>query len=147
MRIVAYVIILAALFFAPLQSAEIANLEPIQAVWLCTEGQTVRMITDTEDKGSGATVEDALAEMKTNSAGIVYLDTAQYLLVSESAMDKIPEIQPYLRKSVKVYLWEGQGDFHEAVKYADAHKLGVTLKQWKHGEKLHKIPITNGTFA
>lgn len=147
MRIVAYVIILVSLLFAPVQSGEIAKLEPIQAVWLRTEGETVCLTTDTGDEGSGTTVEDALTDMKATSAGIVYLDTAQYLLVSQSAVNKIPAIGPYLRKSIRLYLWDGQGNFDEAVKYAEAHKFGITVKQWNSGEELKKIPTKKEKIA
>ena len=105
------------------------------------DGETVLVITDTNDEGSGATVADALAKLKANSSRIIYLDTAQYLLLSASAVDKVPALEPYLKNTIRLYLWDGHGDFAEAVKYADAHKLGVTLKQWRSGVEIPKIPL------
>lgn len=131
MRIVIYIMILAALFFAPLHRIEIANLEPIQAVWMYTENGTVFLETDTEDKGSGGTVADALADMKRNSSGIIYLDTAQYLLVSTSAMQNISAVQPYLKDSARLCIWDGQGDISNAAKYAESHKIGIKIGKWK----------------
>lgn len=140
MRIVLYVLILAALFFVPLQRVEIANLEPIQAVWMYRENGNVVLETDTEDKGSGVTVADALTDMKNNSSGIVYLDTAQYLFVSEAATEEIRVAQPYLKNSVRLCIWDGQGDFENAVKYADSHKIGLKIREWEKVGNLPELP-------
>ena len=140
MRIVLYVAILAALLFVPLQRVEIANLEPIQAVWMYRENGNVILETDTEDKGSGATVTDALNNMKNKSPGIVYLDTAQYLFVSETAKEDIYAIQPYLKKSVRLCIWNGQGDLKNAVKYADSHKISLKIREWEKVGNLPELP-------
>lgn len=131
MRIVLYVVILAALFLVPLQHIEIANLEPIQAVWMHKENGNVVLETDTEDKGRGVTVADALDDMKRNSTGIIYLDTAQFLFVSEVAHEEIRTVQPYLRKSVRLCRWDGDGNMKLAVEYADSHKIGLKMKDWE----------------
>jgi len=140
MRVVIYIVILAALFLAPLQRMEIANLEPIQAVWMYTENGTVFLKTDTEDQGSGTTVADALADMKHNSPGIIYLDTAQYLFVSPSATESVAALQPYLKDSVQLCGWDGQGEIQNAVKYADSHKIGIQMKQWDGAGNLPELP-------
>ena len=138
-----YTVILGALFFAPLKRVEIANLEPIQAVWMYHVDGTLVLETDTQDKGSGATVAQALENMKASSPGIIYLDTAQYLFVSEDAQTQIPALQPYVKGTVRLCLWDGQGDIVDAVKYADAHKLGEKMKRWEQGGKLPEIPLLN----
>ncbi|MBR4017437.1 MAG: hypothetical protein IKK11_06465 [Oscillospiraceae bacterium] len=138
-RILAYTLILSALFFVPLDRVEIADLEPIQAVWLFQDGEEIILKTDTEDIGKGATVQEALINMKENSSGIIYLDTAQYLLVSQSAQQQIADMQPYLKGSALVCIWNGQGDMSEAVKYADSHKVGGKLKNWKPDSELPSL--------
>ena len=140
MRIVLYVVILAALFFVPLQRVEIANLEPIQAVWMYRENGDIVLETDTEDKGSGITVVDALTDMKNNSSGIVYLDTAQYLFVSETAKEDIYAIQPYLKNSVQLCIWNGQGELKSAVEYADSHKICLKIREWEKIGNLPELP-------
>lgn len=139
-RLILYALILASLFFVPLQPMKIANLEPIQAVWIYQADGSVVLETDTDDKGSGVTVEEALADMREKSAGIIYLDTAQYLLVSASAKNQIPSLRAYLKKTVRLCHWDGQGDISEAVKYADARKMGLRLREWNEGSKLPELP-------
>ena len=138
-----YAVILGALFFAPLNRVEIANLEPIQAVWMYYADGELVLETDTEDKGSGVTAAEALDAMKSSSPGIIYLDTAQYLFVSEDAQAQISALQPYVKDAVRLCLWDGQGNIADAVKYADAHKLGEKMKSWKQGGKLPEIPLLN----
>ena len=143
LRIILYALILIALFFVPLQRVEIANLEPIQGIWMYGNNETVFLETDTEDKGSGNTVEEALADMKENSPGIIYLDTAQYLFVDEGAQQYISALSPYVKGGVRLCLWNGQGGITEAIKYVDAHKIGCKIKDWVPSSKMTELPPLN----
>lgn len=139
-RIIIYCMILAALCVLPVERQDVADLEPIQVVWLNREGNTVVLETDTEDKGTGETVAEALADMKHKSLGIVYLDTAQYLLVSEDARELIPQITEYLKGSVRICLWDGAGKVADAARYMQSHKTGCELKKWQPDTVLTRLP-------
>ena len=142
-RIILYGIILAVVCLSPLQQLDVANLEPIQAVWVSTQDDRVRLETDTGDVGTGITVAKALEEMKNQSEGIVYLDTAQYLLVSDNAQTYIAELVPYLKGSVKVSLWSGEESVSSAAKYMQAHHTGLLLRKWQLGCPLETLPKIN----
>ncbi len=139
-RIVVYCLILAALCVLPVERQDVADLEPIQAVWLSQENETVVLETDTKDKGTGSTVAEALADMKHKSLGIIYLDTAQYLLVSENARKMIPQIAQYLKGSVRICLWDGAGEVADAARYMQSHKTGCELKNWQLETQLLTLP-------
>ena len=139
-RIVMYCVILAVLCVLPVERQDVADLEPIQAVWLSREEDTVMLETDTQDQGSGKTVSEALADMKQKSLGIIYLDTAQYLLVSENAREHIPDIAPYLKGSVRICLWDGAGEVADAARYMQSHKTGCKLKNWHLKTPLFSLP-------
>ena len=140
-RIVFYCIILIGAMMVPVQRQDIAALEPIQAVYLHQEGDVLVMQTDTMDKGTWITAKEALSAMQNQSSGIVYLDTAQYLLVTDETVSYIEEMIPLLKGSVKVCLWEGEGDLREGAKYMQAHKIGCRLDQWQNGVKMPKMPL------
>lgn len=140
LREILYALILVSLFFVPLQRVEIANLEPVQAVWVYEENETVFLETDTEDKGAGGTVAEALADMQQNSTGIIYLDTAQFLLVADGAEQQISSLRAYVKGSVRLCQWDGQGSIADAVKYADSHKIGQKIKNWTQGSKITELP-------
>ena len=142
-RWILYAVILGALFLAPLQRIDIANLKPIEAVWMYVENGTVFLETDTNDKGEGPSAEAALENMKNNSIGVVYLDTSQYLFISESAERVIPEVGLYLKGSVKLCIWDGLGEIGDAVKYAESHNLGLELRKWKGIGNLPEIALEN----
>ena len=141
MRTVLYIVLLGALFFVPLERMEIANLEPIQAVWMYEDGVEIILETDTEDRGVGRTVREALDDMKQNSTGIVYLDTAQYLFVADGAETLIDSIRPFLKGNVQLCLWDGQGALNDAIKYADSRGLGEKLRNWERDVKLPNLSV------
>ena len=139
-RIIIYCIILSGILLIPVERMEIRDLEPIQAVWMYLEDGNIVLETVTEDVGRGESVQKALEDMKTKSSGIVYLDTAQFLLVSENAQEQVAALAKYLKDEVKIGLWEG-GDLIEAARYMQSHKIGVKLGKWSREVKLPKLPI------
>lgn len=140
-RIIWYLLILTVILLLPVKPSEVGSLEPIQVVWLSVENENVVMKTDTDDQGKGQNISEALKDMKLHSEGLVYLDTAQFLLVSENAVSRISEIKPLLKGSVRVCLWGGEGELSDAARYMQAHKVGRRLSKWNPQEKLPNLPL------
>ena len=130
MRRIAYVIILVSLFFAPLERLDVAKLLPIQAVAVYMQGDSVVLETDTKNIGRGMNVADALENLKETTPAVVYLDTAEYLLVSPDATDSAVELKNYLKPSVKVCICDGAGRVKEAAKYVEIHGNLTKLRHW-----------------
>lgn len=142
-RVILYCAITIAVLLVPLKRQDVAELEPIQAVYLNKEDNMLIMQTDTLDRGRGNNAQEALAEMQKQSSGIIYLDTAQYLLVTEDTTEYIIEMIPLLKDSVKVCLWGGEGDLAEGAKYMQAHKIGCRLDKWNQSVNMPKMPLQN----
>lgn len=140
-RIIFYCIILIGVLAVPVERMDISHLEPIQAVYLYRDGENIVLETDTEDRGTGKTVQQALTDMKNKSSGIVYLDTAEFLLVSDSALEDIEQMKAVLKGSVRVCGWDGKGELTEAAEYMQAHKTGCRLDKWNPAVKLPKMPL------
>lgn len=121
MRWILYVAILASLFAAPLERADVAKLLPIRGVCVYIEDGNVVLETDTENLGRGVSVAEALDDLKRTTPAIVYLDTAEYLLVSPNAEECIGQLQNILKPSVKVCVCDASGRVLYTVKYLDAH--------------------------
>ena len=117
MRGTMYAIILSLLFFAPVKRLDVAKLEPVQTVAIYTEPGAIILETDTNNKGRGNSVDAALRDLEETTPGVIYLDTAEYLLVSENAVSHVEGLRRYLRSSVKVCLWDGDGSVADAAKY------------------------------
>ena len=122
MRAIAYIMILTLMLMAPVTRLDISKLEPVEAVAVTIEEGNVRLETDTGSVGRGKTVSQALEDLKTNATLIIYLDTAQYLLVGDGTEETSEELRKYLGKSVITARYNG-GEITEEVLYLNAHRL------------------------
>ena len=135
MRMVLYIVILALLFLAPVERLDVAKLEPVQTVAIYANDVNVVLETDTGNKGEGTGVEAALADLEEKTPGVIYLDTAQYLLVSERAISCVDSLRKYLSPSVMICLWDENGSVKDAAQYLDVRSDLPKLKDWKTPEK------------
>lgn len=131
MRKLLYVALLIPLFFVPLNRVNVADLLPIEAVAIYRDGDQVVLETDTEHKGAGENAEKALASLKENTPAVVYLDTAEYLLVAPDAAEQVDSLRPHLKATVKVCVCEAAGKVKETAKYLEIHRDLPSLKTWK----------------
>ena len=131
MRRLLYVVILGLLFLAPLERVDVAKLLPIPAVAVYMNDGAVVLETDTQDKGRGDSVSNALEDLKKATPEVVYLDTAEFLLVSEDAVTCVEELKNYLKPSVKVCVCAAEGRVKDAAKYLDVHGNLPKLRDWK----------------
>lgn len=131
MRAILYICILALLFLAPVERLDVAKLEPVQTVAVRIESQQVVIETDTKNRGQGRTLQEAVQDLKENTPGVIYLDTAQYLLLTEDAAKHDRELKNYMRLSVKVSMWDGNGSVETAAKYLAVRHDLQRLKDFK----------------
>ena len=117
MRKVIYIVILSLLFLAPVKRLDVANLQPVQTVAIYTEPGAVVLETDTHNIGRGATVADAVANLEKNTPGVIYLDTAEYLLISKDAYNYVDSLRDYLRPTVRISDWNHGIGVDVAAKY------------------------------
>ena len=131
MRAVIYIVILALLFLSPIERVDVADLLPIEAVAIYIDEGNIVLETDTENIGRGADVTKALEDMKESTPAVVYLDTAEILIVSQEAKNRVDELRQYLKPSVGVSIGDARGQVRETAKYLDVHGKLVKLKHWK----------------
>ena len=124
MRVIIYIVVLAICFCIPVTRLDIAKLQPIEAVAIYAEQGTIILKTDTEAVGVGKTAGEALKDLKESTPAVVYLDTADYLLIGEGAEQVAKDLLPFLRKSVKTGPYSG-GDVKEEAKFLDVHGNGA----------------------
>lgn len=132
MRKLAYAVILGLLFLAPVKRLDVANLQPVQTVAIYTEPGFVVLETDTHNIGRGTSVTDAVANLEETTPGVIYLDTAEYLLVSKDAETYVDALREYLNPSVKVSLWVAGNAVDVAAKYLSEEENLPKLKNWKN---------------
>lgn len=130
MRMALYIVILSLLLFVPVERLDVARLEPVQTVAIYTEPGAVHLETDTGNAGRGDNVDAALEDLEETTPGVIYLDTAEYLLVSKDAVSHVNDLRQYLSPRVKVSMWDGDGSIADAAKYLGIRDDLPELRAW-----------------
>ena len=135
-----YMLMLAVVLALPTKSTDVGKLRPVQTVAAYKNGAEYIIETDTEDVGRGESINTAIRNLKETTPAIIYLDTAQYLIVSEEVL--VEEMHPYLKDSVHVCLFTGNPPMDQVSKFLASHTEGTTLGNWKSGETLPMLDCT-----
>ena len=135
-RILLYIVLLCLALVVPVARADVGKLCPIETVVVYKENDQAVIRTDTGDMGSGATAMQALRNMKDTANGIIYLDTARYLLIQEGAEEAAEELRQVLKGKVMVCLACGEIKPQDATKYLSVHGDLPRMNNWKQGQKL-----------
>ncbi len=127
--------IVAALSGEGLAGKDVASLEPVQAVYLAADGQKITVQTDTGAKGSGKNLDSALQNLHETTPALVFLDTADYLLVDPELKYLIPSVQDLLRPSCAICLTKGNPDMEKVGEFLKIHESPITLKDYLAGKR------------
>lgn len=130
-------VVLALVVFTPFQGKKLAMLEPARLLYVTVEQQLVCVETDTGSQGVGITLQQALNDMQECASAEVFLDTADYLVVSVGALPLVGELSQYLRPGCRICAAVTKVDPEEAAAYLDAHKPNRTLQEANDGN----IPV------
>lgn len=114
---------------------DIGTLQPVQAVRLSCLRAQVCVETDTGDVGVGEDLKAALEGMKQSASGEIFLDTADYLIISPACVDLLPAMTAYLRPSCAVCLEEGETDMEQVGQFLQQHTPEITLMEYRSGER------------
>ena len=120
MKLVLYALIVALSFAAPVSRLDIAKLEPVEAIAVEMMGDDILLKTDGGTIGVGKTVSEAIDNLKENSASVIYLKTARYLLLGDGTEQHLRELKDYFKRSVQVAEYHG-GDVSVVAKHLDTH--------------------------
>ena len=143
MRWLLYSVVLGTALMVPLEKNNVGNLQPMEAVYLKLEGEQVVIRTDTGDQGAGETMTDAVKDLHNTAPGIVYMDTADYLIVNENAKGIIEDAAQYLKPSVRMCMTKEDVDLMYAAKYLNAHKPNVKLCDEENYQNIERLSVEN----
>jgi len=115
------------------QGSDIAALQPVELFYICMEEGRVALRTDTEELGIGNTLDDALQDLRATARGEIFLDTVDYVLVTEETKAVIPELENLLRPSAKLILATGTVNAKNITEFLSIHKPEFTIKDWMTG--------------
>ncbi len=119
------------MLLSPFRGNDVGKLRPVELVAMRREENTVVLETDTGDIGRGEDPLKALEDMKGSAPGALFLDTADYFLVTRETENLLPELAEVLRPAVEICVLRDPVDLEEAAEYLRAHSPKVTLLQWR----------------
>lgn len=138
-RPIIYAVLVGLVFIAPVNRVDVGSLQPVQVISIYNNDTQVKIETDTGDFGQGESLQQALTDLRETASGVIYFDTAEYLLVQTGLEYAINEMQGILKHSVRVCNMSGNVDLKDVALYLRARGDLPKLKQWNQGEKLPLI--------
>lgn len=112
---------------------DVAKLRPVEVVVVTRSEKIIKIQTDTGDVGVGEDLTQAVEQLKTTTPAEIFLETAEYLLISEECRSMVPELMEYLRPSCSVCILEGEPEMDNVGTFLKIHGLEVTLTEYKAG--------------
>ena len=138
MKMCLYILLIIGSLLVPLEKADVADLQPVEAALVRENKGQTEIITDTGAWGKGENAQEALADLIKNTPGIVYLDTAKYLIIDEQSTEQIESLRKELKGNVRLCMWNGDGEMADTLKYFSVHDQLPKLKNWKLGDRIPK---------
>ena len=112
---------------------DVAKLRPVEVVVVTRSEKNIKIQTDTGDAGVGTDLAQAVEQLKKTTPAKIFLETAEYLLISEECRCLMPELMEYLRPSCSVCILEGEPEMDNIGAFLKIHGLDVTLTEYKAG--------------
>ena len=135
-KILLYILIAACALAAPVHGTDIGKLRPVQAISIRKESAQYIIETDTGDRGKGKTGMDALADLKATTPAVIYLDTADYLMLGENADPALEELRGKLKRNIRLCRITEKINPKQAAEYLRVHQNLPRLKVWKMTDNL-----------
>ena len=129
-RLILYILILVLSLTVPEYRTDVAKLIPVEVIFLYEE-EGIVIETDTGNVGCGSTLGEAIDHMKETASGEIFLDTAEYLLVTDERL--LNGVGEYLKGTVRVCMAEKGLDLEDAAGYLEVHKPSAKLRKSEMG--------------
>lgn len=146
-RLALYALILAFVWIIPVERTDVAKLSPIEVIAVYQVQDTVELETDTGDVGKGTDAISALANMRQTSPAVIYLDTAQYLLIGQGAEAAAEELRKELKGSVKLCGIKGRIQLEDVSAYLEIHGSLPAIKQWNRDDSIPVLMEKRGRLS
>ena len=139
-------LLLGAVLLLPVQGTDVGKLVPVELVYVHTEGELIKIATDQGETGAGATVADAIDNLKETTAGIVFLDTADYVLIDEAAKEELVVLKSHLKPTARVCVLNEDLDLKQVSEFLRVHKPRLKLGDSDQDSNLETLSSENGRF-
>lgn len=146
MKWIIYIVLLVAAALLPERATDVGRLIPVEVIAVSEEAGTIYIETDTGDYGKGKTLSEAVTDMQETASGVIYLDTAEYLILEEGMEAAAKPMEAYLKADVRVCAGKSGMQLDEIGDYLSNHKPEVRLCKVGHNTTLPVISEENGRY-
>lgn len=122
----------------------INQLEPVETVLLTQNNGSIIIETDTGAKGIGNNLDKAIENLQSCTSAQIFLDTAQYLLVSSRTQSMLPQMRAYIRPAARVCIIRGDAELSEVTEYLRTHPPRTQLRELTAEEQLQVLYYQEG---
>lgn len=146
MKILLYIGLLLGVCFLPVQGTDVGELIPVEVIAVSEFDGRVVVRTDTGDQGTGNTLQAAFEDLKATTAGVIYLNTAEYVLLESGTEEWIPVLRTYLKEDTKVCKAKNGVGIDVIANYLSVHHPGICLKEAEDVERMPVISAEDGRY-
>ncbi len=146
-RMVWFVMVLTAAFYGNrlFRGADVAKLQPVEVIRLSLQEKRICVQTDTGQMGLGQSLDEAFENLKETTSGHIFLDTAEYVILTSDTAAMTSELMHYLRPACRVCQETDTVKLEAVAAFLDAHEPPVTLMECQTGqEKLPQLIVQEG---
>lgn len=126
------------------RGTDVAKLEPVELVGLRQTASGIEVQTDTGSFGLGVTVTDAVENMKDTASGEIFLDTAEYVVLTDLGEHVLAELMTCFRPSCKILFLSGAANPEDLVSFLRSRPQKLTLLDWQLTGKQPPVLISEG---
>lgn len=123
-------------------ASDVARLQPVEVLRVEMEGSGIRVETDTGEAGRGSDLSEAFGDLKAGTAGDIFLDTVEFVLLAPGAEPLTGELMDHLRPACQVCLEDGRADLSKAAAFLDIHRPQLTLMHCRETVQLYPVLVT-----
>lgn len=137
-------VILAAILLAlmPERGTELGKLLPVETLLIEKEKERYVVSADTGEQAEGESLAAAMAGLQRGAPGVLFLDTADYVLVSRTALDCVAELSDYVRPGTRIYQTVGKPELSEIGAFLRTHGPDAPLFRVK--KRTEQLPVLDG---
>ena len=146
MKILLYIGLLLLVCFLPVDGTDVGKLIPVEVIAISEEDGSVTVRTDTGDRGTGRDLHAAFADLKDSASGVIYLDTAEYVLLESGIEGFVDTVETYLRRDTKVCAAQEGIALDTIANYLSIHHPGTCLEDVEEVAEIPCITEEDGRY-
>ena len=122
-----FLLLTAAVLWNPAKGTDVGTLIPVEVVQILRTEEGIVVRTDTKNTGTGETLSLAFGNLEEKASGEIFLETAEYVLLTENTRDCAQELEDYFRPGTQVYQAPPLEDLAAAAEYLGQHSVPSPL--------------------